>query len=152
MRFFLQVFANLPTTLIMNRVMHCQNLFQDDNGVQYMTLRNELRDTPAMGMIPAAKSAALALLQGINGTALGRVYLTRLAPKTKVAPAIEENTGYSRYFVVLGGGQNALYTAGDESVDLRTGDAWYVDASQPGMIVNNSGDDALLLIVDLRID
>lgn len=116
----------------------------------------EAVDTEAMKTIPAAKMLAINVMQLVNGSRLGRVIVTRMEPGKKILPHADTQglyaDYYSRYHVVLQGLPGSLFTCGDETVNMLTGDMWWFDAHAEHAIQNNSKDDRVHMMVDVRID
>jgi uncharacterized cupin superfamily protein len=56
----------------------------------------------------------------------------------------------SRYHIPLQSGPGVLFRAGDEHVYMRPGEAWDFNAHAEHEVVNNSADDRVHLIVDIR--
>lgn len=116
----------------------------------------EAADTLAMSKLRGAKDMALQVMGLVGGVRLGRVVITRLAPGRQILPHAdimgEYSKYYTRYHVVLQGLPGSLFGCGDETVNMRTGDAWWFDASAEHWLKNNSADDRIHLMVDVRID
>lgn len=116
----------------------------------------EATDTDAMHQLQGAKQMALDILKLVNGSRLGRVVITRTEPGKKILPhkdTLGKYAGYyTRYHVVLQGLPGSLFTCGDETVQMLTGSLWWFDAAAEHSVVNNSQDDRLHLLIDVRID
>lgn len=114
------------------------------------------QDRPCMQKLPMAKPLALDLMRGVGGSQLGRMVITRLEPGKKILPHKDVKGAYcdfySRYHVVLQGLPGSLFTCGDETVNMRSGEIWWFDAKSEHMVDNNSADDRIHLLVDVRID
>jgi Aspartyl/Asparaginyl beta-hydroxylase len=113
-------------------------------------------DRPEMAKFPVAKKIALDLMALLSGAQLGRVVITRLEPGKKILPHKDVNGEYakfySRYHVILQGLPGSLFMCGDETVNMLTGECWWFDASAEHMLANNSKDDRIHMLVDIRID
>jgi hypothetical protein len=113
-------------------------------------------DRPAMAKLHPAKKVALDLMGLVGGSQLGRMVITRLEPGKKILPHKDVNGAYanyySRYHVVLQGLPGSLFMCGDETVNMLTGEVWCFDASAEHMVANNSKDDRIHMLVDIRID
>lgn len=97
----------------------------------------------------------LDLMRRVGGTELGRVLVTRLAPGKTItahtdggAPA----TFYNRYHIALKSEPGALNKSGGEIVNYGMGEAWWFDNRVEHEIVNNSADDRIVVIVDVRAE
>lgn len=162
MRFFYRLVEGVPLVPLMNTIMHRQDLFVplgEDGKVGVVVLRAQdhsrdgghVADTVAMQAIPAAKKAALTLMQLVDGSALQTVEVLRLDPGGKLDWE-PDTRGLSLYVIALHALSGALCSAGDETVNLRTGEFWWIDDRGPTQVANNSADDLILLNVNLDID
>ena len=108
---------------------------------------------PAFDALPAARAIVFDLMRAVEGERLGRVLITRLAPGKRIAPHVDGGSHavyYDRYHVGLQIRPGALFRAGNETVQMATGDCWWFDNSQEHEVINNSDDDRITLIVDIR--
>lgn len=108
---------------------------------------------PAMAELPQARSIIFALMRQIEGERLGPVMITRLAPGKRIYPhddGAAHTSYYKRHQIALHSEPGVLFRAGDETVAMRTGDIWWFDNSIEHEVVNNSPDDRLAMIVDIR--
>lgn len=108
---------------------------------------------PAMARLPAARPIIFDLMRLVEGERLGRVLITRLAPGRSIDPHVDGGRHaayYQRYHVVLQGLPGALFMCGDETVHMPTGSLWWFDNSVEHAVVNNSADDRIHMIVDIR--
>lgn len=115
----------------------------------------EAFDRPAFALIGPAREMALDVMKIVGGTRLGRVVLTKLPPGGKIEPHADEGAYadyYTRYHVVLHGLPGSMFMCGDESTQMKTGELWWFDHAAQHSVKNNSVDDRIHLIVDIRID
>lgn len=116
----------------------------------------EAPDLPSIKLLPRAKDMALTVMQIVGGTRLGRVVITKMEPGKKILPHADVKGLYSKYYtryhIALLGLPGSLFTCGDETVNMRTGELWWFDASEVHSVSNNSADDRVHLLVDVRID
>lgn len=111
---------------------------------------------PAARALPQAKAVVLALMARVEAYELGRVLVTRLRPGARILPHADRDGAYvqapdrARYHVVLQGLPGSLYRCGDETVCMRTGEVWWFDAHAEHEVANNSADDRIHLLVDVR--
>lgn len=112
-------------------------------------------DTPAMKVFDA-KRVALTIMALVGGSRLGRVVITKLASGKKILPHADTEglyaKYYTRYHLVLQGFPGSLFLCGDETVQMLTGELWWFDASAEHCVMNNSADDRIHMLVDVRID
>lgn len=112
-----------------------------------------VRPYPAFKDLPQARSIIFDLMRIVEGVTLGRVIITRLAPGKKIAPHVDGGapaTYFSRYQVALQSLPGALFTIGEETVNFESGEVWLIDNKKEHSVVNNSRDDRIVMIVDIR--
>ena len=103
--------------------------------------------------IPALRPLVLDLMRRVEGIRLGRVIISRLAPGKCIEEHIDEGapaTYYKRYHLALKSEPGVLNRSGDESATYRMGEFWWFDNRAPHSIVNNSADDRITLVMDVR--
>lgn len=111
---------------------------------------------PAAGILYAAKPIILDLMRRVEAYELGRVLITRLRPGGRILRHADRDGSYvqtsdrARYHVVLQGLPGSLYVTGDETVCMQTGDVWWFNAHEEHEVVNNSADDRIHMLVDVR--
>lgn len=122
---------------------------------------NNITWYPAFKELPQAQPLIRDLMFRLNAYALGRCVLTRLKPGGRILPHADNKGEYvhqgdiQRYHVVLQGLPGSLYRTGTgdeaETVCMRTGEVWWFNALQEHEVVNNSADDRIHMLVDLRL-
>lgn len=108
---------------------------------------------PALAALPMVRPIIFGLMRQVEGERLGRVLITRLAPGKRIHPHVdggEHARYYKRYQVALQSLPGVVFRAGDEQVQMRTGDIWWFDNGQEHEVINHSADDRLALIVDIK--
>ncbi len=108
---------------------------------------------PALAALPQARTLIFQLMARLEGERLGRCLITRLRPGGCITPHRDEGapaTYYDRFHVALQGKPGTVFRSGDERVAMRCGEAWWFDNTQEHEVVNNSSDDRIHLIVDIR--
>ena len=87
------------------------------------------------------------------GVRLGRVIITRLPPGKTITPHVDSGSHaeyYDRYHVTLQNNPGSIFRCGNEHVFMATGDIWWLDNSIEHEVINNSVDDRITMIVDIR--
>ena len=154
MRYFYKLAENMVDVVpAMDAVMHRQpHLTNVGDGIDIIQLRDvKLKNSPEMAWFPAAKRLALGVMQAVSGTALGRVDIVRLGHNAKIMDFLASRE-MAHYIVVLQGFKGSQLLLGDESVELRGGEVWYADMTQEGALMNKSGDDLVLLTIEVQVD
>jgi len=108
---------------------------------------------PAIHALPQARPLIFGLMARVEGERLGRCLITRLAPGCKIDPHVDGGSHaayYERYHIVLQSRPGSVFRCGDETVHMAVGDVWWFDNSIEHEIVNNSDDDRIHLIVDIK--
>jgi aspartyl/asparaginyl beta-hydroxylase (cupin superfamily) len=108
---------------------------------------------PAFEKLPQARPILFDLMRLVDGVTLGRVIITKLAPGKKIMPHVDGGapaTYYTRYQVALQSLPGALFTIGDETVNFESGEVWLIDNKKEHSVTNNSRDDRIVMIVDIR--
>ncbi len=112
----------------------------------------EVIDYPGWHILPV-KDLVLDLMRAVGGVRLGRVMITRLAPGDSIAPHIDEGAPaeyFSRYQIMLRCLPGVGFNAGDESVMMKTGDCYWFNNRVEHSVDNNSADDRIALIADIK--
>lgn len=115
----------------------------------------EAVNCPAWNVVPV-KAIILDLMRRIEAVRLGRVLITKLAPGKRILPHADVlgdyAAYYNRYHIVLQGLPGSIFRAGNESVCMQTGECWWFNAHAEHEVVNNSADDRVHMLVDVRLD
>lgn len=108
---------------------------------------------PAFEKLPQARPILFDLMRLVEGVTLGRVIITKLPTGKRIIPHVDGGapaTYYTRYQVALQSLPGALFTIADETVNFESGDVWMIDNKKEHSVVNNSRDDRIVMIVDIR--
>lgn len=119
---------------------------------------------PAFSLLPQAQAVVFALMASVSGEHLGRVFISRMAPgisipwhTDRIPPAeaafpdrIIPALYYSRYQISLKSSPGVVFQVGDETVHMAPGSVWWFDNCVDHTVVNNSSDDRISLVVDIR--
>ena len=109
---------------------------------------------PAWWELTECRNLCFWLMARMHGERLGRAMVTRLKPGAVITPHVDMGapaTYYDRFHVVLQGAPGSLFRAGDETVTMRTGQVWWFDNQVEHEVVNNSVDDRIHIVVDIRV-
>lgn len=112
---------------------------------------------PAWQRLPEVRGVILNLMHRVAAYELARVMVTRLRPGGRIAAHADTKGAYAnlpdigRYHIVLQGLPGSLFAADGETVNMRTGELWWFNAHATHEVVNNSADDRIHLLVDLRL-
>lgn len=108
---------------------------------------------PAWRELPQVRSLVFDLMRRVEGVQLGRVMLTKLAPGKCITPHTDQGAParlFRRYQVAIQSSPGSIFQIGDERVNFRTGEAWWIDNRTEHSVQNNSAEDRIALIIDIR--
>lgn len=148
-------FKNSPHCEVEDIWLRFNDINKFDNKDLYSGVMDDQEsiDYPAFSLLPQARPIIFNLMRFVEGKRLGRVLLTKLEPGKKVHSHIDSGFHaeyYDRYHIVLQNSLGSVFRAGDESVCMKTGDIYWFDNSTEHEVVNNSYDDRIVMIVDIR--
>jgi len=116
---------------------------------------------PAMAELPEARKLIQAVMNDVGGERIGRCMITRLPCGMEIGEHVDigddlriyydNEQYYSRFHVVLQGLPGSLFHCGDETVVMQTGEVWWFDNSVKHSVINNSEDDRIHMIIDIRV-
>jgi hypothetical protein len=115
--------------------------------------QHENIDYPAYKILSEARPLVMSLMSRVGGERLGRVMINKIAPGGKIFPHVDTKSHtdyYSRFHIVLQSQPGVSFRSGDEQIYMGTGEAWWFDNSQEHEVINNSADDRIHMIVDVR--
>jgi hypothetical protein len=103
--------------------------------------------------LPAVRPIVFGLMRQVEGVRLGRVLITKLPCGKEITPHVDQGAPaeyYERYQIALQSLPGALFHIEDETVNFKTGEIWHINNNARHSVVNNSADDRIALIVDIR--
>lgn len=124
-----------------------------DESVTDVADDHESINYPAFWALPQARTLIFGLMARVEGERLGRCLITKLPPSGRIHP--HEDGGshaayYERFHIVLQSLPGNVFRCGDESVGMRQGEVWWFDNAIEHEVINNSADDRIHLIIDIR--
>jgi len=129
------------------------NKFNDEDRYNGVMDDHESIDYPSFALLPQARPLIFNLMHFVEGKRLGRVLITRLEPGKQVYSHIDSGSHaeyYDRYHIVLKNSKGSIFRAGDETVCMNPGDIYWFDNSVEHEVINNSYEDRIVMIVDIR--
>lgn len=115
--------------------------------------QHENVDQPVFKLLPEARSLIFGLMSMVQGERLGRCIVNRIAPGGKIFPHADTPVHaqyWDRFHIVLQSQPGVDFRAGDEHVFMPTGSVWWFQNQEEHEVVNNSADDRIHLVVDIR--
>lgn len=142
--------------LRMNDLTKCR---QADTDPVFVDHRESI-NYPAMSRLPQIRLLVMALSTMVQGERLGRVLISRMKPGASIGEHkdigedltkyYDNEPYYSRFHIVLQGLPGSLFNCGDEQVNMRTGEIWWFKNYIEHSVVNNSADDRIHIVCDIR--
>lgn len=114
---------------------------------------HESIDYPAYATLPEARPLIMGLMARVEGERLGRVMINKIAPGGSIFPHADNEAHadyYSRFHLVLQSQPGVSFRAGDETIFMPVGTVWWFDNSKEHEVINNSADDRIHVIIDIR--
>jgi hypothetical protein len=108
---------------------------------------------PAISQLPEIRPLIFSLMAAVQGERLGRVIITRLAPGKKIYAHVDSGLPaeyFQRFQICLKNGPGSLFRCGEETVCFAAGETWWFNNQLEHEVVNNSREDRLVMIVDIR--
>lgn len=121
--------------------------------MKYVLDQHESINYPGFWKLSLARPLVFNLMRFVEGERLGRVIVTRLAPGKSILPHVDGGDHaayYDRYHITLQNQPGSMFRAGNETVYMAPGDIWWFNNGAEHGVINNSKDDRITLIVDIR--
>lgn len=115
--------------------------------------QHENIDYPPYKLLTEARPLVMAVMTRVGGERLGRVMVNKMAPGAVIYPHCDTPSHteyYTRFHIVLQSAPGAMFRAGDEKVHMATGELWWFDNSKEHEVINNSAEDRIHLVIDIR--
>ncbi len=128
--------------------------FNGEQAVDKIVNDIQTYEYPAWQELPQIRPIIFDLMRRVEGVQLGRLLITKLAPGRKIPPHVDEGAPvefYSRYQIALQSLPGVLFRIGEESMSFRSGEVWKIDNSVEHSVLNNSADDRIVIIADIRL-
>ena len=108
---------------------------------------------PAFSVLTESHPIILSLMHRVRGAIIGRCLITRLIPGKRIYPHTDMGAPaeyYERYHIPLKSLPGVVFRAGDERVEMRAGEVWWFNNCIEHEVINNSQDERIVMIVDIR--
>lgn len=121
--------------------------------------QHESVDQPAYKVLHEARPLVMGLMARVGGERLGRVIINKIKPGGRIfrhADTPEHANYYTRFHIVLQGNPGAVLRCGDfagdkaETFNMVTGDVFWFNNKLEHEVFNNSNDDRISMVVDIR--
>lgn len=107
----------------------------------------------AWKVLPSLRNIVFALMRQVEAVRLGRVIITCLPPGKTIAPHVDGGapaTYYARYQLAIQCLPGNIFVIDQEQVSFNSGEIWWIDNTKEHSVINNSADDRIVCIIDLR--
>lgn len=115
--------------------------------------QHENVDQPVFKSLPEARTLIFGLMAGVQGERLGRCMINKLKAGGRIYPHADTAAHaeyYDRFHIVLQSQPGSIFRCGDEQVNMQTGEVWWFNNALEHEVTNNSADDRIHLVVDIR--
>ena len=103
--------------------------------------------------LPAARPLVWALMNQVAGERLGRVMINKIRPGGRIYPHADTPVHaqyWDRFHYVVASAPGCTFRCGEEQVGMQTGELWWFQNQLEYEVVNNSAQDRIHLIIDIR--
>lgn len=107
---------------------------------------------PASSILPV-KNYMYPLMDAVQGDRFGRCVITRMKPGTKIDRHVDYGAPvayYQRFHLALNNAPGARFVCGDDTFIPNTGDLFILDNSAEHEVINDSDQDRITMIIDIR--
>lgn len=107
-------------------------------------------------LFPSCAHIVYGLMAQVRAYQLDRLIISRIPPGGEILPHADNEGDYvltddrARYHCAIQGLPGSLYHCGNETVQMLTGEIWWFNAHEIHSVVNNSVDDRIHLLIDVR--
>jgi hypothetical protein len=108
---------------------------------------------PEVNELPEARAHIMALMTSLGATRLGRCMINRIVPGGRIFPHADSKWHaeyWDRYHIVLQSEPGTVFRCGDEQIWMRPGEVYWFQNALEHEVTNNSADDRIHLVMDLR--
>lgn len=103
--------------------------------------------------LPAARVLIFSLMAQVDGERLGRVMINKITPGGRIFPHADTPVHaeyWDRFHYVIASAPGVSFRCGEETVQMNTGEVWWFQNAIEHEVVNNSAQDRIHLIIDIR--
>lgn len=115
--------------------------------------QHENNDLPAFKDLPEARKYIFDLMAFVSGERLGRCVINKIRPGGVISSHADEKIHaeyWDRFHIVLKSGSGCNFRCGDEQVTMSEGEVWWFNNLIEHEVINNSAEERIHLIVDIR--
>lgn len=115
--------------------------------------QHECVDQDVFKLLPEARPLIFALMTYAAGERLGRVIINKVKPGGVIYPHADTPAHakyYDRFHIVLKSAPGVVFRCGSEKVYMETGSSWWFNNALEHEVINNSADDRIHMVIDIR--
>jgi len=115
--------------------------------------QHENVDQPIFKLLPEARKYIFDLMAFVNGERLGRCMINKLKMGGTIYPHADTPVHaeyWDRFHIVLQSAPGSNFRCGDEWVNMQAGEVWWFNNKLEHEVINNSADDRIHLVIDIR--
>jgi hypothetical protein len=115
--------------------------------------QHENVDQDIFKLLPEARLLIFGLMALVQGERLGRCIINKLKPGGKIyrhADTKDHAEYWDRFHIVLQSEPGSMFYCDDEQVMMQTGEIWWFNNALEHEVINNSSEDRIHLVVDIR--
>lgn len=152
---FRTTFENTPHVDVDDIWLRYANVIEDTTTTNVKSDLGSIWYSPIC-FLPQVKPIVLNLMHKVEAYSLERLIVTKIKPGGIILPHADNEGEYvhagdiARYHIVLNGKEGSLFRCGDETVCMKTGEIWWFNALIEHEVKNNSDEDRIHLLADLR--
>lgn len=114
---------------------------------------HECIDQPVYRLLPEARALVMPLMAYVGGERLGRVMINKIDPGGRVFPHADTPLHadyWTRFHICISSSPGVVFRCDDESVYMAAGEVWYFNNKLEHEVTNNSAEDRISMVVDIR--
>lgn len=125
------------------------------NDIERSDILDDIQTVPykAWGELPQIRPIIFDLMRRVEAVQLGRCVITKLPPGKKIGSHVDQGapaTFYNRFQICLQSAPGCNFHIGDEQVCFKPGEVWMINNKEEHSVINNSKEDRIVIVVDLR--
>lgn len=115
--------------------------------------QHENIDQPIFKDLPEARPLIFNLMGAVEGERLGRVMINKLIPGGVIYPHADTPVHaeyWDRFHVCLQSAPGSSFRCGTETIGMQPGDIWWFNNRLEHEAINNSAEDRIHMVIDIR--
>lgn len=146
-------FKNSPHKYVSDIVLRFPDLDQYKTALEVFEAK-ECVDLPAHKELKEVRKLVFDLFRYVEGEQLGRCVVTKLPAGRKITGHVDDgsaSTFYNRFHIVLQGHSGSTFFIEEQQQDMLTGEVWMIANDKFHWVENNSKEDRIHIVVDIKL-